>query len=309
MCRIFAAQSHNPQDLPTTIVGLWRQMETMGNRDGFGAAWLSPKGALTTIRSRFIPGKPDDLFTEISPVIPPLPKWAKDTRVPNFRVFNGTESDGTFLIVHARTATQGSGLRSTHPFTDANEHVALIHNGICQTEKPAHDVEAWQCDTLSILKAYTHKGPREVFRHIGGSFACAVIDNATKTPRLVMFRNQGSPCVFGQTANGAWQFASVGSLLRGCHEVGELLPGYAITVSPRIGDTIKARGPYAMPRPKVSGIVISGGKQSVFSDAARAYDPDLADIDEYMSGMNDDAPKPSHKLRGQGHKPGRFLVD
>jgi hypothetical protein len=164
MCKILCLSSHDPASRDAIIAKVWKEMATT-ERDGYGAAWFSASGEIGFYKRRYPVIRVGDGY--------PFTKTA--TKSPtDFDESNDVPSDGGFLIIHARTATNPINLANTHPFIDELEdqrRVALIHNGVVKSEKYVNQLEGCTCDSELILRAYVDGGIDNVERYIDGRFA------------------------------------------------------------------------------------------------------------------------------------------
>ena len=132
MCKIAILTKHSPDKLRELVISLWNSMSTT-ERDGYGAAWVQPSGALGFIK------------TSSPHVSGPVPDFFK-----SFCAGEWFESNGGPLLVHGRTATCGVSAENTHPMLLGDS--ALIHNGVV-TSKRYHNTET-TCDSEHIGRAH-----------------------------------------------------------------------------------------------------------------------------------------------------------
>jgi predicted glutamine amidotransferase len=164
MCKILCLSSHDPAERDAIIAKVWKEMAT-SERDGYGAAWFSASGEIGFYKRRYPVIRVGDGY--------PFTKTA--TKSPtDFDQSNDVPSDGGFLIIHARTATNPINLANTHPFIDVlpdGRKVALIHNGVVRSDKYVNELAGCTCDSELILRAYIDGGIDNVERYIEGRFA------------------------------------------------------------------------------------------------------------------------------------------
>jgi predicted glutamine amidotransferase len=192
MCKIAILTSHAANELRQTVLDVWAAMSKT-ERDGFGAAWLSPRGSLNYIKSSSTqPGSslPDffDGFTE--------GRFSK--------------SNGGPLLIHARTATCGVSAENTHPMLVGS--TALIHNGVVSSER-FHNTET-TCDSELLTHAFRHGGVKTLERDITGYYAFALLEALPRQRwRLDVVRDSRAPLVGGILPNGAYAFATNDAVL------------------------------------------------------------------------------------------------
>lgn len=188
MCKILCLSSHDPAKRDEIIVKVWQQM-AISEKDGYGAAWFSPDGQIGYHKRRYPTLRSGD----------PLP-FVRPTKSPeDFGVSVDIPSDGGFLIIHARTATNPINLANTHPFIDVLEdgrRVALIHNGVVKSDKYSNILQGCTCDSELLLRAYVDGGMDHVEKYIDGRFAFAYLELVPPTEeevRLAAERGEGVP--------------------------------------------------------------------------------------------------------------------
>lgn len=194
MCKIAILTHHNPAELKATITALWRTMAKT-ERDGYGAAWVTPSGRIGWARSS---------APEFSVTLPDFCSGFYDDA-------GDLTSDGGALLVHGRTATCGVNLENTHPLVLGNS--ALIHNGIVSSTR-FHNTET-TCDSELLLHAWRAEGLPAVARDISGYYAFGVITIKSKQVTLDVVRDNRANLWAGTLpqANG-WAFATTQELLR-----------------------------------------------------------------------------------------------
>jgi hypothetical protein len=191
MCKIAILTKHDPDGLEVIVRKLWRSMSGT-ERDGYGAAWISPEGVVQTVRSS-------------SPNLSDVPP----AYVSGFFGGSFTKSDGGYLLVHARTATCGISLENTHPMQIGN--AALIHNGVVYSKKYSN-VDT-TCDSELLLHAWRQGGVEEIEKEIGGYYAFAVITATPKKRILDIVRDDRACLHVGRLQNGGEIFATTTELV------------------------------------------------------------------------------------------------
>ena len=148
MCKIAIHTAHDPAKLADLILSSWKIMST-SEKDGFGACWIRPDGKLGYVKSS---------TTTLKSNLPAFIRGFQDGGI--------CESNGTYLMIHGRTATCGVNAENTHPMIVGND--ALIHNGIV-TSKRYHNVET-TCDSELLLHAW-RDGIKAIEQDINGYYA------------------------------------------------------------------------------------------------------------------------------------------
>jgi len=192
MCKIAIILKHDPKRLIETVTDVWTAMSKT-EKDGFGAAWLSPRGALRYIKSSTTsPGE----------------------SLPDF--FDGftdgafSTSNGGPLLIHARTATCGVSPENTHPMLVGSS--ALIHNGVVASDR-YHNVET-TCDSEILTHAFQSQGTVALENDVTGYYAFALLEARPKNHwTLDIVRDSRAPLVGGVLKNGAFAFATNESVL------------------------------------------------------------------------------------------------
>jgi glucosamine 6-phosphate synthetase-like amidotransferase/phosphosugar isomerase protein len=137
-----------------------------------------------------------------------------------------TENTSIFMG-HTRFATMGDPQSDAqaHPFLSQDEGFALAHNGQASKDyyrllKDDPSLSA-QIDSEGMIRyiekyGFDHPGVRRFCREWNNStFAISIIDASNES--LVLFRNNGSPLVVGQTSCGVIVYASTTEILEmGC---------------------------------------------------------------------------------------------
>lgn len=181
--------AHNAANLKTTIAKAWHYFDATGERDGFGAVWLSPSNQLCWIKSS-------------------APKL--DSRPPRFCLGfaeneNGHQpSNGGFLLIHGRKATCDKNATNTHPMI--GHQSTLIHNGIVRSETIEN--EETTCDSELLLIAMKDNNADRL-AEITGYFAFGMIQPIASgyqlhvakddTAKLFSGRNRSHGYTFGTT--------------------------------------------------------------------------------------------------------------
>lgn len=177
-------------------------------RDGFGAAWVTPSGKIGWVRS------------SVPSIRETLPEF-----IEGFGARHGEASDGGALIIHGRTATCGVSLENTHPMVDGR--TALVHNGV--VDSGLWDYNKTTCDSELLLLAFNDQGMREVSRAITGYYAFGHIAAARGGRSvLTVVRDNRANLRVGRYSNG-WAFATTSTQLvaAGAVDHGEFKQCYA----------------------------------------------------------------------------------
>lgn len=180
MCQILCLTSHDPAKLHETIQKVWTQM-SYTQKDGFGAAWRGADGTIGYLKRRF-----PKISMEGPPpfVKPPTQGYTGGKPQEPFAESNDIPSDGGFVIIHGRMATNAVNVANTHPFVDILDDgrlVALVHNGVVTSSKYVNELADCTCDSELLMRAYTGGGIDEVERHIDGRYAFMYLEIAPPT--------------------------------------------------------------------------------------------------------------------------------
>jgi predicted glutamine amidotransferase len=192
MCKLAILLQHDPKRLAQTVTDVWTAMSKT-EKDGFGAAWLSPRGALRYIKSSTTsPGE----------------------SLPDF--FDGftdgafSTSNGGPLLIHARTATCGINAENTHPMLVAN--TALIHNGVVSSDRFKNTETS--CDSELLTHAFRQGGTKALEDDITGYYAFALLEALPRRRwSLDIVRDSRAPLVGGVLANSGLAFATNDAVL------------------------------------------------------------------------------------------------
>ena len=191
MCKLTIMTKHDANNLGSIITSVWRAM-AVTEKDGFGAAWVSPNGKIGYVKSSH------------PTLLPELPAFCAA-----FSEGNGLSSDGGALIIHGRTATCGVNVGNTHPMLDTN--CALIHNGVVRSKR-FHNVDS-TCDSELILQAWRHGGITSISRDITGYYALGIIERMRGKTILNVVRDDQAKLLVGKK-DDAWVFATTDTLLK-----------------------------------------------------------------------------------------------
>jgi predicted glutamine amidotransferase len=181
---------HDASNLGGIITKAWAAMSST-EKDGFGAAWVSPNGKIGYVKSSH------------PTLLPSLPDFCAA-----FSDGNGLKSDGGALIIHGRTATCGVNVGNTHPMLDDNR--ALIHNGVVSSKR-YHNINT-TCDSELILQAWKCAGISSVSKDITGYYALGIIERMRGKTILSVVRDNQAKLVVGKK-DDAWVFATNTNLL------------------------------------------------------------------------------------------------
>jgi len=186
MCKLLFLTGHNPAQRNSIIRHAWRYFERTGERDGFGAAWISRSGKLAHIRSS------NPLLTNR------LTEWSEGW---HDQVGYNEPSDGSALIIHGRKATCGKSLDNTHPMLDVEQ--ALVHNGIVESDR--YKNSSTTCDSELLLRAMQDKGTAGL-ASIEGYFAFALLD--AKAKRLTIVKDDQASLVSARIPGYGYAFGT-----------------------------------------------------------------------------------------------------
>lgn len=203
MCKIAILTQHEPKTLRATVLQVWAAMAKT-ERDGFGAAWLSPRGTLRYIKS--------------SSATPGL-------SLPDF--FDGftdgafSTSNGGPLLIHARTATCDICPDNTHPMLVGSS--ALVHNGVVSSERYKNTETT--CDSELLTHAFRQGGTKALETDITGYYAFGLLEALPRQRwTLDIVRDSRAPLVGGQLKAGGYAFATNEAVLAstGAKHVGKI---------------------------------------------------------------------------------------
>lgn len=160
-----------------------------------------------------------------------------DVVVPNLRIL---EMQGKIGLGHTRWATHGApAMENSHPHTDSNDSIALIHNGVIEnyldlkdellekghifksrtdTEVIPHLIEEEMKNDIGLQGAILR-----VLRRLKGSYAVVVL-STNEPDKLYCARNE-SPLVIGVSDNGTYCASDVPALLPYTNQVNYLRNG------------------------------------------------------------------------------------
>jgi hypothetical protein len=186
MCKLLFLTGHKPSQRNSIIRHAWRYFERTGERDGFGAAWISRSGKLAHIRSS------NPLLTNR------LTDWSEGWHVS---VGYNEPSDGSALIIHGRKATCGKSLDNTHPMLDVEQ--ALVHNGIVESD--LYKNSSTTCDSELLLRAMQDKGTAGL-ASIEGYFAFALLDAGAR--RLTIVKDDQASLVSARIPGYGYAFGT-----------------------------------------------------------------------------------------------------
>jgi len=197
MCKITILTKHNSKELCSIIVKTWQAM-SITEKDGYGAAWISPKGKLQYVKSS----------------VPSLRAVNNESFsfVKEFHELHGKlQSNGGELIIHGRTSTCGINLNNTHPMISGQS--ALIHNGIVSSD--IYKNTATSCDSELLLKAFEDEGITSFEKNISGYYAFAHLKANGRLPSiLTIAKDNRANLQVGKIAGNGLAFATTDSLLK-----------------------------------------------------------------------------------------------
>lgn len=188
MCQILCLTSHDPAQRDEIILRVWKQMSyTM--KDGCGAAWISPTGEIGYHKRRYPKiGLGDDLPSFVNP---------KTAVASDFSESNDVPSDGGFLIIHGRAASNVINLENTHPMLEKNS--AMIHNGVVKSYKYDNKRDGCTCDSELLLHAYLDGGIESVEKNIDGRYAFMNLQYEPPTQEVIDATPDGQVAVGKKT--------------------------------------------------------------------------------------------------------------
>jgi hypothetical protein len=207
MCKLLILTSHDSSKLDSIITKAWSIMSAT-EKDGFGAAWVTPSGKIGWVRSS-VPFIRDS-----------LPEF-----IAGFGARHGETSDGGALIIHGRTATCGVSLGNTHPMVAGK--TALVHNGVVSSV--VFDNKTNSCDSELLLTAFNHGDMHAVVQGITGYYAFSHIQAARGGRSvLTVVRDDRANLRVGRYGSG-WAFATTSAQLSaaGAVDQGEFKACYA----------------------------------------------------------------------------------
>jgi hypothetical protein len=197
MCKLLILTKHDSKELGSIIVKAWQAM-ALTEKDGYGAAWISPSGRLQYVKCS-TPSL-QDIHVE------PLPF------VKGFKKLHGKlASNGGELIIHGRTATNDINLENCHPMLDGQ--AALIHNGVVDSE--IYDLTQTSCDSEYLMRAWNDQGLESVAANISGYYAFAHLQADAKGGALLsVVRDSKAQLRVGKLLGQGVAFATTDTLLK-----------------------------------------------------------------------------------------------
>lgn len=179
MCKLTILTGHDPKTMPALVHRIWTEMAKT-EHDGFGAAWLSPKGKIMTIKS------------SSHQSVKNLPSYYEGFAQGHF-----SPSNGGPLLIHGRTATCNVDIENTHPIKVGQ--AIIIHNGVVDSTKYKNLHST--CDSELILQAHQAAGMQEVAAEITGYYAFGILHPKGKG-LLTIARDDRAPLFGGITGFG-----------------------------------------------------------------------------------------------------------
>ena len=197
MCKLTILTKHNSKDLASLIVKTWQAM-SVTEKDGYGAAWISPKGKLQYVKSS------EPSLCRVN--------GSSFSFVKGFHELHGKlQSNGGELIIHGRTSTCGIKLSNTHPMVDGQ--AALIHNGVVSSS--VYKNISSSCDSELLLKAFQDEGIPSFEKNISGYYAFAHLQaNGRNAAVLTIAKDSRANLQVGTLDCGALVFATTDALLK-----------------------------------------------------------------------------------------------
>jgi hypothetical protein len=160
MCKLLLIEKHSPASRDALILKTWAYFAASGEKDGFGAMWISKSGKLAFAKS----SHPD--LTSNVPVF-----------VEGFNENCETDepSNGGWLMIHGRRATCDINTENTHPMITNALTAGLVHNGVVDSD--LYTCTNSTCDSELLLHAMTSHGI-DGLRDITGYFAFGMLQKA-----------------------------------------------------------------------------------------------------------------------------------
>lgn len=156
------------------------------------------------------------------------------------------EIEGSVGIAHTRWATHGKpNQTNAHPFTDCNNNIALIHNGIIENylgikEKLLEEGHKFTSETdtevvVHLLEKYyegsLEKAMLRTLQDIKGSYAFVAL-SAKEKGTIVVARNE-SPLILGKGNEENYVASDIPALLKETNKVTHLHAGEVATITPK----------------------------------------------------------------------------
>jgi glucosamine--fructose-6-phosphate aminotransferase (isomerizing) len=158
----------------------------------------------------------------------------------------GKNTKGTLGIAHTRWATHGAPSKvNAHPHTDAQETIALVHNGIIENyvaikEKLIKEGITFRSETDTealaqlVGKYYTDgdlpKAVRRALADVEGTFGIAVI--ARDNPGVLVGARRGSPLIAGIGEDEYLLASDASAIVRHTHNVVYLKDNHMVVMTP-----------------------------------------------------------------------------
>lgn len=188
MCGILGIKIKNKTEkIPKNLYEIFKNQQSRG-LEGAGISLLR-NGELTRTRAK----NPYDLFS-----------------FKNYKFWKEIK-EGDCIIIHHRIPTCGSGgddIKSNHPFSDENNEIHLIHNGMLSNHESmvrtlkfeGHKLESENelgevVDSevlVHLLERENHKGLKRITKELKGSMAISWLRKGTN--EINLFRN-GNPII------------------------------------------------------------------------------------------------------------------
>jgi len=190
MCKIIIMTAHDAHNLDFIIAKAWQYFHDTGERDGFGAVWISPK--------------PQNKLCWIKSSAPKI-----DSKPPRFCIGftdhqNQNEpSNGGFLLIHGRKATCHKSATNTHPMIGHGS--ALIHNGIVRSQTIEN--EETTCDSELLLLAMKDNNA-ERLAEITGYFAFGMVQPTATGWQMHVAKDDTAKLFAGRNKAGGYTFGT-----------------------------------------------------------------------------------------------------
>ncbi len=178
-------------------------------KDGYGAAWYGADGTIGWMKRRYAHVK------ESGPKFA-LPEFIakKVAQADGFSASNDIPSDGGFLIIHGRIATNPVTLNNTHPMMNADGSAAMIHNGMVWSDL-YDNTPGCTCDSELLLQAYLAGGIDEVNAEVDGYFAFMMLQLDEEGRKLMHVAKDARAALYGGKMKKGYAFATNEILLEG----------------------------------------------------------------------------------------------
>jgi len=141
MCKLLLIEKHLPASRDALILKAWAYFAATGEKDGFGAMWISKSGKLAFAKSSH-----PELNADIPAFVDAFSENC-ETDEP---------SNGGWLMIHGRRATCDINAENTHPMINNALTAGLVHNGVVDSE--VYSCTNSTCDSELLLDAMQSHG-------------------------------------------------------------------------------------------------------------------------------------------------------